>query len=43
MMIRRLIVMLINMIFNPKSGYDTYTVRIDNDWTYVHDITSDIF
>lgn len=31
------------MNINPKSGYDTYTVRIDNDWTYVHDITSDIF
>lgn len=31
------------MNINPKSGYDTYTVRINNDWTYVHDITSDIF
>lgn len=31
------------MNINPKSGYDTYTVRINNDWTYVHNITSDIF
>lgn len=27
------------MNINPKSGYDTYTVRINNDWKDFHDIT----